>query len=215
VGPRGERSDGLVLRVRDELLTVAVRLVRSRHWCLGDRVQVVDDEQAAGATPVPGRIYSMHKTIKADHLVIHLDRDAARRHLRSFPRGDDRRQAVRVRPEASRPIPAVVTLGDVVIDGRARNVSVEGMGLYVRGENENRANVGDYVSLLFCLPGSTQDLRLRTRVVRKDAMVHGIVYGLHFEAEASDESARHKGALLHYVSLRQDTEHPFGRSHTG
>jgi hypothetical protein len=211
IGPRGEHLFGSVLRIRDELLTVAIRFSQSRAWRRGDEIDVLEATRPGDGVPMKGRICSVYKTIDADHVVIDLADAAARSRSRAVGERSDRRKFDRVRPEPTQPLLAIVSSGGASVEGRARNVSTEGMTLYVPGHHDTRAIVGDSVTLIVCLPGNPHDHRFTARVIRKEPMRHGIVYGLQLDRTDSFDSMRRQAALLNYVSLRQDESHPFGR----
>src|SRR5688572_5006113 len=69
------------------------------------------------------------------------------------------RRAVRVRPRHDEPLYAMILSGETVVEGLVRNISVDGMALYVSRCAAVRPMTGA-VTAVFFLPGTAADCRL-------------------------------------------------------
>jgi len=214
VGPRNERIRGRVVRSHEGLVTVVIGVGQSLGWKSGDEIELSTPSPTQGsgdASPRVGRIYSTYKTFGADHVVIDMVDTVEPRRPQVAKPDNDQRNSVRVRPDAKNPILALFLVGERILEGRARNASVDGIGLYVAGRNGCEADVGNAGTLVFCLPGATKDCRFHATVVRRESMVHGIVYGLKLEPAESIESLRQQQDMLRYVQQRSEERTLLGK----
>lgn len=209
IGPRGEFLAASVVRFRDELVTVAIGVGQSGAWRRGDVVELREQRSSDESTSVTGHVYSKYRTFGADHVVIDLSESAARTPAEEETPGEQRRR-VRVRPTSSHPVVASMTLGESVVEGKARNVSVDGLGMYVAGRKPEALSIGAAVTLALELPTAASECRFAARIVRQEPMRHGFVYGLHIEHGSGSDDARHQRELLDYVNRRRERSLPFG-----
>ena len=209
VGPCGEHFAASVVRFRDELVTVAIGVGQSGAWRRGDPVELREEPTSDSSPSVTGRVYSKYRTFGADHVVIDLSETGARTNAEEEAPGEQRRR-VRVRPTSSHPVVASMILGKSVVEGKARNVSVDGMGLYVAGRKPEALSIGAAVTLALELPSATSVFRFTARIVRAEPMRHGYVYGLHIEHGSGSEEAHQQRELLDYVNRRRERSLPFG-----
>ena len=214
VGPRDERIRGRVVRSHEGLVTVVIGVGQSLGWKSGDTIELSTPATTSGSgngAARVGRVYSTYKTFGADHVVIDVLDTVEPRRPQVAKADNDLRNSVRVRPDAKHPILALFLVGERIIEGRARNASVDGIGLYVPGRKGCEADVGTVGTLVFCLPGAHKDCRFRATVVRRESMVHGIVYGLQLEPAESIESLRQQQDMLRYVQQRSEDRSLMGR----
>ena len=95
-GPRGESLEGSIVRSRDDRLTLALGLCRTRHWRLGDRIAVALANGPADCS-CDGRVYSFYRALRVDFVI--LDLEAPRAAPRP-PRPPPRSASFRLRRDA-------------------------------------------------------------------------------------------------------------------
>src|SRR5262245_8974030 len=152
---RGQSIDATVVRHREGRVTVAIGVGKARTWKVGDRVEVAAPD-AATRIGGAGRIYSIYKALSLDYVMIDFEDVRGAANVAAMRRRD-LRSSTRHTPLPARPILAVLLVGDAAIEGRVRNLSIDGMALYVRGGGDPMPSGSGDSTVVFGLPGALQN----------------------------------------------------------
>jgi len=199
VNPSRHLRGRLVRKVGD-LLTLEFDAGLRLDLNVGDHIEWTDRTAKPSAPRCAGDVTEIREGIAFDQIVVKLssEEDAPATRRAGRKRLVHPRTAFRVRPRPDDQM--VVSIKDDLgtISGRVRDLSIDGLGVYVGGT----IAIGTTVIVTLPLPGSGGVLRLTGNVVRSNRLSHGTLLGILFDASVSGFSAQ-QNVLHAFVVQKQ------------